>query len=991
MLTRSMTAKLTAASANECLFADFLFEIEPKKVSETLKHPGWINSLQEELNQFYRNKEEGIDYDETIRILFAFATYMSFKVYQMDVKSAFLNGKLKEEVYVKQPPGFESSEFPDYVCKLNKALHGLKQAPRVWYETISNFLIQNKFTRGRIDNTLFIYKSKGDVLLVQVYVDAVIFGSTSYKLCKQFERLMTKKFEISMIGELTYFLGLQIKHDDKGISIYQEQYTRNLLKKYKISDSSPVKTPMVPPNNLGHDLAGKLVNETSYRAGKPVNKTSYRGMIGSLIYLTATRSDIQFSTVLCARYQSNLKESHLTDVKRVLRCLSNTWWKLVCWSAKKQQSVAMSSAEAEYVTVAWCCAKQQTIKYAPQWNNITVNNVTFQTNNVLLPTVPQWSIRTSTWSFRALILLMTLFHQLVLGGNYSSIEQVNSIQQLLAYRLITGTEVDTWEIIYSDLITKLLNKSRLSYPRFISCALQVLLGSDYTQDENFVFFPGILSNSNFTKDPSKVRTGAKYQPDTEPLQLQTFADVQAFLLSEDELDKDSDEEEVLLLGRTWMRILKLLKKFELHHQIKTSLNHLVFKNLLLTHPEQHKEATVSYADLKASIEEYYDENVAHIDQTDKLVETTMCTIDKGSIAIKDLYRGLNVITKLLKNINNAVKDDPATNKKIDEAIETFAKISTNTIEAHALKQEETSAAWAKSSTNMAWNLGSRMTAIEISQTALKSKVSSHRQDTSEIKSMMTKIYQAFKGQSSSTPSSSVTPTLALTNIPANVEGENATNTATEEPSSHTEGETKDPKMAIPISSIQPTESDEDPSKKLVPASTIVRPDLDEEVKVPYMINGKMYYLTDTEMQAYLDKEEKLKKAVEEARILAISKPGVIKVVQEEAKKIGLDPKKIASVKPCEKFKKAQDVEHQKIPEELGIQSALPTQVPKQASSQTSGRKRKHMELEPKVKVYGLECDRSLPGGVPFVNNMVIEEPEYGIFFTDVFGDQAFQR
>ncbi|GKC97464.1 hypothetical protein Tco_1167739 [Tanacetum coccineum] len=203
-----------------------------------------------------------------------------------------------------------------------------------------------------------------------------------------------------------------------------------------------------------------------------------------------------------------------------------------------------------------------------------------------------------------------------------------------------------------------------------------------------------------------------------------------------------------------------------------------------------------------------------------------------------------------------------------------------------------------------------MTAIEISQTARKSEVSSHRQDTSKIKSMITEIYQALKGQSSSAPSSSITPTLALTNIPTNAEGENTTNIATEEPPSHTEGETKDPKMAILISSIQPTKPDEDPSKKLVPASTIVHPDPNEEVKVPYMINGKMYYLTDTEMQAYLDKEEKLRKAVEEARLLAISKPRVIKVVQEEAKKIGLDPKKITSAKAGEKLKKAQDAEHQ---------------------------------------------------------------------------------
>ncbi|GJX60539.1 retrovirus-related pol polyprotein from transposon TNT 1-94 [Tanacetum coccineum] len=153
MLTRSMGAKLTAVSASECLFADFLSEIEHKKVSEALKHLGWIDSMQEEQNQFYINKvwtlvplrygkiaigskwEEGIDYDETfapvermeaIRIFIAFVTYMNFKVYQMDVKSAFLNGKLKEEVYVKQPPGFESSEFTYYVCKLDKALYGLK-------------------------------------------------------------------------------------------------------------------------------------------------------------------------------------------------------------------------------------------------------------------------------------------------------------------------------------------------------------------------------------------------------------------------------------------------------------------------------------------------------------------------------------------------------------------------------------------------------------------------------------------------------------------------------------------------------------------------------------------------------------------------------------------------------------------------------------------------------------------------------------------------
>ncbi|GJY30794.1 retrovirus-related pol polyprotein from transposon TNT 1-94 [Tanacetum coccineum] len=274
--------------------------------------------------------------------------YMNFKVYQIDVKSAFLNDKLKEEVYVKQPLGFESSKLPDYVCKLDKSLYGLKQATRAWYETLSTFLIQNKFTRGRIDNTLLIYKSKGDVLLVQVYVDDIIFGSTSYKLCKHFEKLMTKKFEMSMMEELTYFLGLQIKQDDKVILICQELYTRNLLKKYEISDSSSVKTPMVPPKTLGPNLAGK-----------PVNETSYKGMIGSLMYLTATRFDIQFSTVLCfdlKGYSDSDYAGYNMDKKSTSGACQILGGKLVCWSAKRHQSVAMSSAKAEYVAAAGCCA-----------------------------------------------------------------------------------------------------------------------------------------------------------------------------------------------------------------------------------------------------------------------------------------------------------------------------------------------------------------------------------------------------------------------------------------------------------------------------------------------------------------------------------------------------------------------------------------------------------------------------------------------------------
>ncbi|GJR44866.1 retrovirus-related pol polyprotein from transposon TNT 1-94 [Tanacetum coccineum] len=325
-----------AALAHECLFVDFLFVEEPKKTlvpapyGKTIIGFKWVfGNKRDETGIVIENKarliaqgynqQEDIDYDETfapvarleaIKIFLVFATYMNFIVYQMDVKSAFLNGKLKEEVYVKQPPGFESNEFPNHVCKLDKALYGLKQAPRAWYETLSTFLTEHKFVRGKIDNTLFVYKTQTDVIVVQIYVDDIIFGSTSTKLCKQFTKLTTQRYEMSMMGVLTYFLGFQIKQSERGISINQEKYVKDLLKKYDINGSL-VKTPMVPPNNLGPDLSGKAINETQYLKGTPSLGLWYPKCSGS---------------------------------------------KLVCWSAKKQQSIAMSSAEAEYVAAAGCCA-----------------------------------------------------------------------------------------------------------------------------------------------------------------------------------------------------------------------------------------------------------------------------------------------------------------------------------------------------------------------------------------------------------------------------------------------------------------------------------------------------------------------------------------------------------------------------------------------------------------------------------------------------------
>ncbi|GJY30807.1 retrovirus-related pol polyprotein from transposon TNT 1-94 [Tanacetum coccineum] len=202
----------------------FLSDIKPTSIAKALYDSSWVEAMQEELLQFKlqqgHRQEEGIDYEEVfapvarieaIRLFLAYASFMGFLVYQMDVKSAFLYGTIKEEVYVTQPPGFKDPDHPDKVYKVVKALYGLHQAPRAWYETLANYLLGNGFKRGKIDQTLFIKKQKGDILLVQVYVDDIIFGSTNKELCTGFEKLMKDKFQMSSMGELTFFLGLQVQ------------------------------------------------------------------------------------------------------------------------------------------------------------------------------------------------------------------------------------------------------------------------------------------------------------------------------------------------------------------------------------------------------------------------------------------------------------------------------------------------------------------------------------------------------------------------------------------------------------------------------------------------------------------------------------------------------------------------------------------------------------------------------------------------------------
>ncbi|GJX22700.1 putative ribonuclease H-like domain-containing protein [Tanacetum coccineum] len=313
-------------------------------------------------------QEEGIDYDEVfapvarieaIRIFLAFASYMGFIVYQMDVKSAFLYGTIDEEVYVSQPPGFIDPKFPKKVYKVVKALYGLHQAPRAWYATLSAFLEKSGYRRGTIDKTLFIKRDKKDIMLVQVYVDDIIFGSTKKSWCDEFEALMKSRFQMSSMGELTFFLGLQVKQKEDGIFISQDKYVAEILKKFDFMSVKTASTPIETQKPLVKD-----------EEAADVDVHLYRSMIVSLMYLTASRPDTMFAVRACSRFQVTSKTSHLHAVKRIFRYLKGKpklglWYPRV--SAFDLEAYSNSdyaganldrkSTTGEYVAAANCCGQ----------------------------------------------------------------------------------------------------------------------------------------------------------------------------------------------------------------------------------------------------------------------------------------------------------------------------------------------------------------------------------------------------------------------------------------------------------------------------------------------------------------------------------------------------------------------------------------------------------------------------------------------------------
>ncbi|GJY31634.1 retrovirus-related pol polyprotein from transposon TNT 1-94 [Tanacetum coccineum] len=245
-------------------------------------------------------------------------------------KTEFLNGPLKEEVYVAQPDRFVDPDHPKKVYRLRKALYGLKQAPRAWYDKLSNFLMSKSFTKGTNDPTLFTIRYGKDILLVKIYVDDIIIGSTNPKFSKRFENYMHSRFEMSLIGEMKLFLGLQIHQSPRGIFINQAKYALEILKKHGMENGDSIGTPMATKPKLDKDLSGTLVDQTKYKS-----------MIGSLMYLT---SNVDHAGCLDTRKSTSGGIQFLGE-------------KLVSWMSKKQDCTAMSSAEAEYVALSASCAQ----------------------------------------------------------------------------------------------------------------------------------------------------------------------------------------------------------------------------------------------------------------------------------------------------------------------------------------------------------------------------------------------------------------------------------------------------------------------------------------------------------------------------------------------------------------------------------------------------------------------------------------------------------
>ncbi|GJV19273.1 retrovirus-related pol polyprotein from transposon TNT 1-94 [Tanacetum coccineum] len=331
----------------------------------------------------------GLDYSHTfspvvkastVRIVLSLAVLHRWRLHQLDVKNAFLHGHLNETVYMEQPPGFIDPQFPNHVCKLSKALYGLKQAPRAWFHRLSSFLLAHGFVCSRADTSLFVFTKDSCIMYLLVYVDDLILTGNNESLLTSFTTRLNQEFAIKDLGDLSYFLGLEVSYTNDGLFLSQAKYATDVLTRAALLDSKPVSTPLA-------------ANEVFVTGGSLfANPTLYRSLVGALQYLTITRPDLSYAVNQASQFLHAPTDAHFQSVKRILRYVKGTityglifrrphsnsilgysdadWARcietrrstygysiflggnLVSWSAKKQPTVSRSSCESEYRAMA---------------------------------------------------------------------------------------------------------------------------------------------------------------------------------------------------------------------------------------------------------------------------------------------------------------------------------------------------------------------------------------------------------------------------------------------------------------------------------------------------------------------------------------------------------------------------------------------------------------------------------------------------------------
>ncbi|CAL1391443.1 unnamed protein product [Linum trigynum] len=397
----AMQCEILSIKKNDTwLLTDLPFGVIPLKLKwifrTKLTETGAIDKFKARLVVKGCSQKYGIDYTEvfapvarwdTIRTLLAFAAFHGYEVYQLDVKSAFLYGELAEDVYVEQPQGFEVAGEDSKVYKLKKALYGLKQAPRAWYSRIETYLIKKGFERSCYEHTLFIKRAGEDILIVSIYVDDLLYTSSSNGLITEFKEAMQAEFEMTDLGRMRYFLGVEVTQSQAGIFICQQKYAREVLERFNLQHCSHAHNPIVPGVKLTKAGDGVLVNSTDYKR-----------LVGSLLYITATRPDLMFVVCLLSRFMEMPTRQHMLAAKRVLRYIKGTmqfgiWYKrkqeeeslvgytdsdyagdaddrkstsgyafflaggAVSWASKKQPVVTLSTTEAEFIAAAYCASQ----------------------------------------------------------------------------------------------------------------------------------------------------------------------------------------------------------------------------------------------------------------------------------------------------------------------------------------------------------------------------------------------------------------------------------------------------------------------------------------------------------------------------------------------------------------------------------------------------------------------------------------------------------